>query len=107
MDLKGILQFVIAFFLPIHLRGKFMAIDAYLQIDGIKGESQDSTHQGWIELTSAQWGCSAAEVGHGVDGRRPYGRALRTQEYFGNKAGGSLFAIVDANVLDRENDSEG
>jgi hypothetical protein len=27
-----------------------MAIDAYLQIDGIKGESQDSAHQGWIEL---------------------------------------------------------
>lgn len=33
-----------------------MAIDAYLQIDGIKGESQDSAHQGWIELTSAEWG---------------------------------------------------
>ncbi|TFW09557.1 type VI secretion system tube protein Hcp [Oxalobacteraceae bacterium OM1] len=33
-----------------------MAIDAYLLIDGIKGESQDSAHQGWIELTSAQWG---------------------------------------------------
>ena len=33
-----------------------MAIDAYLQIDGIKGESQDSAHQGWIELVSAQWG---------------------------------------------------
>lgn len=33
-----------------------MAIDVYLQIDGIKGESQDSAHQGWIELTSAQWG---------------------------------------------------
>ena len=30
-----------------------MAIDVYLQIDGIKGESQDSAHQGWIELTSA------------------------------------------------------
>jgi type VI secretion system secreted protein Hcp len=28
-----------------------MAIDA-LQIDGIKGESADSAHQGWIELTS-------------------------------------------------------
>lgn len=27
-----------------------------LQIDGIKGESADATHQGWIELTSAQWG---------------------------------------------------
>ena len=33
-----------------------MAIDVYLQIDGIKGESQDSGHQGWIELTSAVWG---------------------------------------------------
>jgi type VI secretion system secreted protein Hcp len=29
-----------------------MAIDVHLQIDGIKGESADSTHQ----LTSAQWG---------------------------------------------------
>lgn len=33
-----------------------MATDVYLQIDGIKGESQDSAHQGWIEVTSAQWG---------------------------------------------------
>ena len=33
-----------------------MAIDVYLQIDGIKGESTDSTHQGWIEVTSAQMG---------------------------------------------------
>ncbi|MFC5547777.1 type VI secretion system tube protein Hcp [Massilia aerilata] len=27
-----------------------------MQIDGIKGESADSGHQGWIELTSAHWG---------------------------------------------------
>jgi type VI secretion system secreted protein Hcp len=33
-----------------------MAIDVYLQIDGIKGESTDSTHKDWIELASAQWG---------------------------------------------------
>ena len=33
-----------------------MAIDAYLQIDGIPGESNDSAHQGWIELTTAHWG---------------------------------------------------
>lgn len=33
-----------------------MASDLYLQIDGIKGESTDSAHQSWIELTSAQWG---------------------------------------------------
>lgn len=33
-----------------------MAIDVYLQIDGIKGESNDSGHEGWIECMSAQWG---------------------------------------------------
>lgn len=33
-----------------------MAIDAYLQMEGIKGESADSAHQGWIELHSASWG---------------------------------------------------
>ncbi|WP_028101407.1 Hcp family type VI secretion system effector [Pseudoduganella violaceinigra] len=33
-----------------------MAIDVYLQIDGIKGESADSRHQGWIECTSVQLG---------------------------------------------------
>jgi type VI secretion system secreted protein Hcp len=30
-----------------------MAIDVYLSIDGIKGESADSSHVGWIECTSA------------------------------------------------------
>lgn len=33
-----------------------MAIDVYLYIDGIKGESADSGHQGWIEVTAAFWG---------------------------------------------------
>ena len=33
-----------------------MAFDAYMQIDGIKGESADSAHRDWIELHSAQWG---------------------------------------------------
>ncbi len=33
-----------------------MAGDAYLQIDGIKGESADSGHPGWIEVSSAHWG---------------------------------------------------
>ena len=32
-----------------------MAIDAYLQIEGIKGESNDDKHKDWIECTSAVW----------------------------------------------------
>lgn len=33
-----------------------MAIDVYLQIEGIKGESQDERHKEWIECTSVNWG---------------------------------------------------
>src|SRR4051812_21896078 len=32
-----------------------MAIDVYLQIDGIKGESADSAHKDWIEVKGVQW----------------------------------------------------
>jgi type VI secretion system secreted protein Hcp len=32
-----------------------MAIDVYLQIDGIKGESTDDSHKDWIECKSVQW----------------------------------------------------
>jgi type VI secretion system secreted protein Hcp len=32
-----------------------MAADYYLQLDGIKGESADSKHQGWIECASVNW----------------------------------------------------
>lgn len=33
-----------------------MAIDVYVQIEGIKGESSDDKHQGWIEAVSVEWG---------------------------------------------------
>lgn len=32
-----------------------MAIDVYLQIDGIKGESTDTAHKDWIECKGVQW----------------------------------------------------
>jgi type VI secretion system secreted protein Hcp len=32
-----------------------MAVDFYLQLDGIKGESADSKHDAWIECTSINW----------------------------------------------------
>jgi type VI secretion system secreted protein Hcp len=33
-----------------------MAVDVYLQIDGIKGESADDKHRDWIECSSVHWG---------------------------------------------------
>ena len=35
-----------------------MAIDVYLQIDGINGESRDDRHRNWIECTEVHWGLS-------------------------------------------------
>ena len=35
------------------------AVDYYLKIDGIDGESKDAAHRGWIELQSLQFGNSA------------------------------------------------
>lgn len=50
-----------------------MAIDVYLQLEGIKGESTDSQHQGWIECSMADWmiaqpksACSSSAGGHTV-----------------------------------------
>jgi type VI secretion system secreted protein Hcp len=36
--------------------GGIMAVDAYLQIEGIKGESQDSAHKDWIECLNVHFG---------------------------------------------------
>jgi type VI secretion system secreted protein Hcp len=33
-----------------------MAIDVYVQIEGINGESSDEKHKGWIEAVSVEWG---------------------------------------------------
>lgn len=35
-----------------------MAIDVYLQIEGIKGESADGRHKDWMECQSATWSIS-------------------------------------------------
>lgn len=33
-----------------------MAVDDFLKIDGIEGESTDDKHKGWIEVLSYNWG---------------------------------------------------
>lgn len=49
-----------------------MAIDVYLQIDGIKGESQDDKHQGWIECQSVRWvSCNRNPRRHRLEGAIP------------------------------------
>ncbi len=46
-----------------------MASDYLLELDGIKGESQDSKHKECIEIDSFSWGCTnAGSMGRGSGG---------------------------------------
>ena len=35
-----------------------MAIDMFLKVEGVTGESKDSNHTGWTDITSFSWGAS-------------------------------------------------
>ncbi|WP_034948179.1 Hcp family type VI secretion system effector [Erwinia oleae] len=35
-----------------------MAIDMFLKVDGVTGESKDSNHNGWTDITSFSWGAT-------------------------------------------------
>lgn len=41
-----------------------MAVDMFLNLDGIKGESSDSKHKGEIDIESFSWGMAQTGAGH-------------------------------------------
>jgi type VI secretion system secreted protein Hcp len=41
-----------------------MAVDMFLKLDGIKGESKDAKHKDEIDIHSFSWGLSQTGVGH-------------------------------------------
>jgi type VI secretion system secreted protein Hcp len=46
-----------------------MAVDYFLKIDGVEGESADAKHKGWIDVESWSWGESqSASPQHGGGG---------------------------------------
>ena len=49
----------------------FAALNAYVQIDGEIGESQDKDHKGWSDLQSFSWGATTPQDKHGkLSGKR-------------------------------------
>lgn len=51
-----------------------MAFDAYLQIEGIEGESHDSGHEGWIQIQSFTHNVSNEVTGQSGGGHHTGGR---------------------------------
>ena len=45
-----------------------MAVDYFLKLDGIQGESADEKHGGWIQLQSFSWGASQVTSVAGTGG---------------------------------------
>ena len=41
----------------------FAAVDQFLKIDGVEGETQDEAHKGSIDVLSWSWGSSSSTVG--------------------------------------------
>jgi type VI secretion system secreted protein Hcp len=41
-----------------------MAVDIYLKVGPIKGESQDTKHKEWIDVLSYSWGATQTGTGH-------------------------------------------
>src|SRR2546430_10448978 len=61
-----------------------MAVDAFLKLDGIKGESQDSKHKDEIEIESFSWGVTqSGTLGFGGGGGA--GKAQFQDFHFTNK----------------------
>jgi len=57
-----------------------MAFDAFLKIDGIKGESTDDKHKDEIEILSYSWGSSQASGGVRSQGGGPSGERVTIQD---------------------------
>lgn len=57
-----------------------MAIDLYLKVEGVTGESTDANHKGWIDIESFAWGArqNASINGGGAGTGKVSFRNLRT-----------------------------
>ncbi len=61
-----------------------MSVDAFLKLDGIKGESKDSAHKDEIDILSYSWGLSQSGAAH-----------------FGGGAGAGKVNVQDLNIVKR------
>jgi type VI secretion system secreted protein Hcp len=46
-------------------KGKHMAVDVFLKLEGIPGESKDENHKDWIIIDSFSWGATNSSPGRG------------------------------------------
>src|ERR1700712_136446 len=75
-----------------------MAIDVYLQIEGIKGESADHSHRDWIECRSVQWQVLQPKSATASTSGGPTAQRTEHQDIRFQKAGGLRPPAVPAKL---------
>ena len=63
MSKKALRAAVVAAFLALPGAASAAAVDYFLKIDGVNGESTDAGHKDWIEVESWSWGAAAESPG--------------------------------------------
>ena len=66
------------------------AVDMFIKIEGVNGESTDRDHQGWIEVQSFSWGSSGGAEPRGVSAPDPGAPGSLSITKFMDKASPSL-----------------
>jgi type VI secretion system secreted protein Hcp len=75
-----------------------MAADAFLKIDGIKGDSQDNKYKEQIEISSFSWGVSNGASGDTTSGLGK-GKAIRQAIHFTLGSNGAVGPLWQACAL--------
>jgi type VI secretion system secreted protein Hcp len=68
-----------------------MAMDLFLKIDDVKGESTDAKHKGEVELVSWAWGLTRGATSNGTTGRANIQEVRFTK--FADKSTPALFKL--------------
>jgi len=58
-----------------------MAVDMFLKIDGVDGESVDDKHSKWIDILSFSWGIADASRAPSQLGKAPKGRRVEVSDF--------------------------
>ena len=78
----------------------FAAINLYLKLDGIEGESKDEAHQSWIDLSSFQFGATGPHIGPaGEDHERASFSEFTFTKFVDKNSPGLLFDTASATPI--------
>src|SRR6187551_1767109 len=57
-----------------------MAVDMFLKLDGVDGESVDAKYEKWIEILSFSWGISDGSKATNLPGKAPSSRRAQVSD---------------------------